>query len=226
MGVWSVTRDGGTPAYRRRRPLPAIATLVVLAVAMAVVWVTVVHQSDSNAAALDCNAPTNPPAGRQVLARDALDKTTPLPVDQVQVHVVNGGSQRGLAGLVTLRLQQLGFSQTAPPSNDSQYTSTELRCRGQIRFGPNGASAARTLSLIEPCSQLVRDNRQDATVDMALGSKFIDLHPNTDAKKVLAQLAAWAKAQPQQHGGQQSQDGGGAPLDPKLLAGARNVSCS
>ena len=77
-----------------------------------------------------------------------------------------------------------------------------MNCRGQIRFGAPGASAARTLSLLEPCLELVRDDRQDATLDIAIGKKFDEVKPNSDAHKVLDQLKEWAEQQPEQQGGQ------------------------
>ncbi len=54
---------------------------------------------------------------------------------------------------------------------------------GQIRYGPAGASAARTLSLVVPCAELVDDGRQGATVDLALGSDFRDITPSAGGQR-------------------------------------------
>jgi hypothetical protein len=103
-------------------------------------------------------------------------------------------------------------------------TANDMTCRGQIRFGAPGARAARTLSLIEPCLELVRDERQDATVDIAIGKKFDEVKPNHDARKVLDQLAAWAAQQPDTSGGQAAEPGP-PTLVPSNVAAARAVHC-
>jgi hypothetical protein len=111
----------------------------------------------------------------------------------------------------------------AEPENDPLYDDT-MSCRAQIRFGPRGTAAARTLSLVEPCAELIRDNRKDATVDIAIGQQFDDLRPNTQSKEVLEQLAQWATAHPKAKGGLQAN----APqpkVDGKLLTAAHKGNC-
>jgi hypothetical protein len=99
-----------------------------------------------------------------------------------------------------------------------------MTCPGQIRFGPNGAGAARTISLVVPCTELIRDERQDASVDLVIGHGFDRISPNPEAKQVLANLADFAETHPRSQGGQQAQ-GQLAVLDPQLLTGARDVQC-
>ncbi|MBO0841146.1 MAG: envelope integrity protein Cei [Sciscionella sp.] len=231
MVAWKAASTRRAPGYRRRRPLPALAALIVLGVATIVVWVTVVHTSGNSTAGAECNAPTvkaargkpAPQAG-QVLAPDALHKTTPLPAGQIQVKVLNGGTKRGEASIVSTTLQQLGFSQAASPSDDPLYPNGGLDCPAQIRFGPNGAGAARTISLLAPCSQLVRDNRQDASVDFSIGTKFTDLSPGVDARQLLQQLAQAASQQPPQQGGQQEQ-GPPPSANAALISKAESAGC-
>lgn len=248
MTGWKLTRRGRAPGYRRRKPLPAVAAFVVLCVVAGVVWVTVF---DSNGAAADrthCNSPgsaqsstTETPAaksstpaapspGRQ-LDRDALEGTPPLSPGKVRVHVLNAGGQRGQAGLVTLALKQLGFQPAAAPGNDPFYPDQELRCDGQIRFGPGGAAAARTLSLVDPCAQLVRDDRKDASVDFAIGTMFHDATPNKAARAALQALSsggATGSGDPPQAGddGHDVSGGSGRHVDPDLLTKARDVTCN
>jgi hypothetical protein len=229
--MWKAASARRASGYRRRRPLPAIAALIVLGVATIVVWVTVVHTSDTNDSATDCNVPTAKPAhGKpapqpgQVLARNALDKTNPVPAGQVQVKVFNGGGKRGEGSIVAATLQQLGFNQTAEPADDPLYPNGSLTCLAQIRFGPNGAGAARTISLLEPCSQLVRDNRQDGSVDLSIGAKFTDLSPSVDARALLQQLSKSASKQPAEQGGQQEQ-GAPPPANSDLISKAESAQC-
>lgn len=219
--------------YKRRRPLPALALFVVLGMVAIFVWVEVLRDANDMNAATRCNAPTNPslgPSGEpaapvgQVLGHDALDRTDPIPASEVQVRVFNGGTRRNLAKYASIALTELGFQQAAEPDNDPVYPASDLDCRGQIRFGANGAQAARTLSIVDPCLELVRDDRQDATVDFAVGEKFDEAKPNSDARKVLDQLRAWAEQHPEQPGGQVA-EASQPTLDPALLQAARNVHC-
>jgi hypothetical protein len=232
-----VTGGSRVSRYRRRRPYPALIVLVVLGITTVVVWTKVVHSVADVDAATRCNPPHSvgpaagnpapqpvPVAGQQVLQHDALDRTAPVPAAQAQVRVLNASTQKGQATKLADSLDDLGFRKAADPDNDPLYPAGDLDCRGQIRFGANGAGAARTVSLVSPCFELVRDERQDATVDMVVGKKFDQLQPNDSARKALDQLAAWLAQQPDQRGGQQAQ-GSQPAIDPTLLAAARNVEC-
>jgi hypothetical protein len=228
--------------YKRRRPVPALVLFAVLLVSSVFVWVKVLGNAGDVDAAIKCNAPGHvqasgtqgadpaatttapPPALGTVLEHDALDRTNPVPVGEVNFKVVNASTQRNHAKTVATQLTELGLKQAADPGNDPIYPAGDMNCRGQIRFGAPGAQAARTMSLLEPCLELVRDDRQDATVDIAVGKKFDEVKPNSDARKVLDQLKEWAEQQPEQQGGQVA-----AATPPTLnadnLAGARDVNC-
>lgn len=234
MAGGSGMRGGQPPRYRKRRPLPALIFLFVLGVAAGIVWLRVLDSDVRPTGATSCNTPAGPPAqveGQppttlgQPLADDALDRTTPVAPAQALVRVVNASPQRGQAAEVTEALRQLGFAQIVPAANDALYASGELACRAQIRFGQQGSAAARTLSLIEPCAQLVRDDRQDATVDLAIGQRFDDLRPNAQARQLLQQLTTWLTEHPEAQGGLQGDQNAGPDLDPAMLAAARKVPC-
>ena len=137
-----------------------------------------------------------------MLPHEALDGTNPVPVGDVNFRVYNASTQRNHAKAVATMFTELGMKQAADPDNDPIYPAGDMGCRGQIRFGAPGAAAARTLSLVEPCLELVRDDRQDASIDISIGKKFDDVKPNSDARKVLDQLKEWADQQPEQQGGQ------------------------
>ena len=78
---------------------------------------------------------------------------------------------------------------------------------------------------VVPCAQLVRDNRQDASVDLALGAYSNDLAPTPAAKQVLTQLAAWAVKHPTTSGGLQAQNSQQPAVSASLLAGAHTFRC-
>ncbi|MBM7861939.1 hypothetical protein JOD27_005772 [Lentzea nigeriaca] len=218
--------------------MPALVLFAVLLVSSVFVWVKVLGAAGDVNAAIRCNTPSHattsadpaapstpePPALGTVLEHDALDRTTPVPVGDVNFKVVNASTQRNHAKAVATMFTELGLKQAADPGNDPIYPAGDMGCRGQIRFGAPGAAAARTVSLLEPCLELVRDDRQDATVDIAIGKKFDEVKPNADARKVLDQLKEWAEQQPEQQGGQAA---AASPptLNADYLAGARDVTC-
>lgn len=242
MGPASTTGNSGLSRYRRRRPLPALILFVILAFGAVFVWAKVLNTANDVDLAIRCNTPGSAPVPSSappvdpaapvveapklgsVLAHDALDRTDPVPAAEVQFRVFNASTQRNQARFVATTLTELGLKQAAEPDNDPVYPAQDMTCRGQIRFGAPGASAARTLSLIEPCLELVRDERQDATVDIAIGKKFDEVKPNHDARKVLDQLADWAAQQPEQAGGQAAEASAPTVVSSNLTA-ARDVHC-
>jgi hypothetical protein len=220
--------------YRRRRPLPAFILILVLCVAAAIVWLNVITKEADTANATHCDPPgprptteaaTPPPPTTlgQSLAYDSLDRTVPSPPSQVLVRVMNASTKKGAARVVTENLRELGFAQVAEPANDPLYGET-MTCRSQIRFGQQGTSAARTLSLLDPCAELIRDERKDATVDVAIGGEFDSLRPNAQARTALEQLQQWAVEHPETRGGLQA-NGPQPDIDAALLTGARQARC-
>lgn len=221
------TRSDRKP-YSRRRPIPALLILIVLATASVVVWVHVLQQADNSTAQARCPAGAGAPAKQPPLTPlpyAALDNVVPAPPAQVKVRALNASTQVGLADRINNELVKLGFVAAAPPANDPRYPLGDMRCFAQIRFGPNGESAARTVSMVEPCAQLVEDSRQDASVDLALGEYSNDLVPTPDTQQVLAQLTQWAAQHPATTGGLQSQNGQQPSVAASLLAGAHSFSC-
>jgi hypothetical protein len=207
--------------------LPAIIIVALLLVAAVVVWFKVINKDSNVNVAVACPPSTvaTGAAAGQALPYNALDNVTPAAPGQVQVRVLNASAQRGQAQTVSTQLLGLGFQQAASPADDPLYPKQNMTCVGQIRFGANGQAEARTLSLVLPCTQLIRDNRQDTTVDLAVGKDFIAVAPNASATSALQQLTAWANAHPAPQGGQQAQGGLQPQLSPTLLAGAHNIAC-
>jgi hypothetical protein len=220
-----LTRDRRTARYRRRKPIPAIALVTLLIVAAVVVWIKVINQATNVNAQTACPAPANSAQAGTPLPHNALDKVTPQPAGDVKVRVLNASTQRGAAQQTSIALTDLGFQQAASPASDPLYPNGDMKCQGEIRFGANGVGPARTLSLVLPCTQLVRDNRQDGTVDLAIGSNFSQLTPTPDALAALKQLASWAAAHPNPNGGQQAQGTLAPQVSPALLSGARAYAC-
>lgn len=216
-------------SYRRRHALPVLLVLLVLGVATAVTWTVVLSR---NAASSDgfCNAPAVSAAGGgapggvgQIQPRAALDAQDPVPPSAVRVRVLNGGGQRDQAKLAASELAELGFGEAGDPANDPLYPASDLTCFGQIRYGPTGKGAARVLSLVVPCAELVRDGRPDDTVDLSLGKDFRDIDPPKATRDALGAIARDAAAEPR--GGQQAQPTTSPNIDAGQLNALREVSC-
>lgn len=172
----------------------------MLAGLCAALWARVFTTTSTLETATECRLPsTTTPAAPGtpspiptrfgvMLPRDSLDATQPLPPQQVRVQVLNASGRSGQAALVGEELAPYGFATGGPPGDDPIYARGDLTCHGQIRFGPTGAAAARTLSLAAPCAQLVRDNRPDANVDLVVGTRLNDIKMTNQAEQILQQL--------------------------------------
>ncbi len=211
---------GRTTAYQRRTARPVAVLVSVLAIATIITWSVVLLNSGGGPSGSVCPPPTRA-AGSvpRTLDAGALGQTPPTAPGTVRLRVLNGGGQRGQANLVASQLGELGFTEAAEPTNDPLYPDNSLTCRGNIRFGPAGAPAARTVSLVLPCVPLIRDNRADDSVDVAVGTAFGEVKPTKAARDVLDQLAGPTG---------QSEDGelpATPSADPELLAKASEATC-
>lgn len=214
-----------TRPYQRRRQGPVLVVVSVLAVVAIATWSVVFVNAGGAASATSCPVP-NPPAG-EVLSSDALANVPPAPPGTVQVQVLNAGGQRGQASLVAAQLGDLGFS-VRGTDNDPLFPDEDMKCYGQLRFGPAGEAAAGTLTLVMPCAELVRDGRPDAGVDVSVGTGFGDFNPGRAARDALDQLTepgggtdGAANADPN------AAAAAPAPttVDPELVEEARSASC-
>ena len=171
--------------YQRRRRGPVLVLVSVLSVLAIATWSIVLVNTSGPSGAASC--PVTEPAG-EVLPTGALDEVAPAPPSAVQVRVLNAGGQRGQASLVAAQLGDLGFS-VGETGNDPLFPSENMECYGQLRFGSAGEGAASTLTLVMPCAELVRDGRQDGTVDVSVGTAFGDFNPGRAAREAVDQLA-------------------------------------
>lgn len=205
----SLSRAGG---YRRRHVLPMGLLVLVLAVASLLTWIVVFVNSTATSVTT-CNPPAS--AGGSVQSRSALDTTRAAAPAESSVRVLNGAGQRGSAQLASVELGELGIPEAGQPDNDPLYPAQDLSCVGQIRYGPDGASAARTISLVVPCAELVADGRRGPSVDLALGSDFRDITPSQEVTEALKALTRG------------NSTGGPVPgTDPSALSALRDVDCS
>ncbi|MGA9870220.1 MAG: envelope integrity protein Cei [Rhodococcus sp. (in: high G+C Gram-positive bacteria)] len=218
----SSTDDRGRP-FRRRRALPILIVLLVLALLGVVTWIRVFTGGETVTATVECNEPTTSPASDgtvpaplgERIDRSALLDAEPAALSATKVRVYNANGERGQAATVAADLSEYGFA-SAPDvqvGNDPVYLDQNMQCQGQIRFGANGVAAASAVWLVAPCAELIQDGRPDDTVDLALGTYFQSLQPNTDAESVLQSLAGVTPGSTP------------APLDIDLLEAARSARC-
>lgn len=180
--------------FRRRNYLPGILLFVVLAVVSVLVWVMALSRPPDVREATVCNPP--PPAadpsapapllGQQV-SRETMMDVTPAKLADAKIRVLNASGQGGQAGEIAGELRDLGFAEPAA-ANDTLYVTARLQCQGQIRFGPAGRAAAAAVWLVAPCTELYQDQRNDDTVDLAIGTEFTELAHSDDIDAVLASL--------------------------------------
>jgi hypothetical protein len=226
--------------YRTRRPMPAVLLAVVLCTVAGLAWFSALHQSEDSCPSPGAENQRAYPATTvsQRLPADGLDRVPPTPPQFTHVQVLNANGVGGKAAVVEGALAQLGFAPTPTPANDPHYPDFDLHCYGEIRFGTTGQAAARTLSLAVPCAELVREVRPDARVDLALGTKFIALHPNDAARTALLDLAGLEQSVPAGPSDLATQVGpqsmtqsitqtaqSGPVVNPDLLHRARQVKC-
>ena len=103
------------------------------------------------------------------------------------LQVFNASQTPGQAKTLTNELRADGFSSILGGANDPLYFHGDLVCTAQIRYGQAGTNAARTLLIVQPCAQLVLDDRISDSVDLSVGARY-DFQPLSAAVK--AQLKA------------------------------------
>lgn len=188
---------------------PYVLFVVAALVLGAVVWATALGGSDVATQAAACPVtPAAEDAGLREQPAGELDTVEPALLADTRVRVLNANGQSGQAGAVAAQLVEHGFQPAGADAtgNDTVY-SQDLECHGQIRYGEAGKATARSLSLVAPCMQLVADSRDDATVDLVLGTIFSRLSDSAEAMGALDELKV-----------------GRQPLTSELEA-ARSVSC-
>jgi hypothetical protein len=200
--------------FRRRNFTPAIVMFAVLAVITLIIWVVALNRPTEVAEPVTCNPPTEassdptqPKLGEQ-LNRAAMTEVGPANLADTKIRVLNASGQGGQAAEVAGQLRDLGFAEPTA-ENDPLYANNRLTCQGQLRFGPNGRAAAAAVWLVAPCVELYQDQRQDNTVDLAIGTDFTELAHSEDIDAVLSSLRPEATQ----------------AADPTLLTKIHSASC-
>ena len=186
------TRDRDGQPFRRRNYRPAIVAVAVLAVLTALSWALALTRPVDVGEVSACNAPPAatdqdaPKLGNRISGSSLVD-VAPAKLADTKIRVLNASGQGGQAGDVAGTLRELGFA-TPTAANDPIYAGTRLNCQGQIRFGQDGRSGAAAAWLVAPCVELYRDDREDDSVDLVIGTDFTSLANSDDIAAVLSGL--------------------------------------
>lgn len=103
---------------------------------------------------------------------DSLTGVRPADPATVVLQVFNSSQIPGQAKTLTNELRADGFTSILAGANDPLYPAHDLVCTAEIRYGQAGTTAARTLLIVQPCAQLVLDDRISDSVDLAVGSRY------------------------------------------------------
>jgi LytR cell envelope-related transcriptional attenuator len=160
----------------RRRPLPALAFLLVLSVLTAIVWWRVLHRPDASSG----TAAPSVSAAPLTCTHGAPAVRLPAP-SAVTVVVLNGANRDQLASQVTTQLKARGF-RTGTPSNAPSILSGIA----QIEFSTAGRAGATLLSYYIPGARLVSGNASGTSVTLVLGTGFRGLAPQATVNKAVA----------------------------------------
>jgi LCP family protein required for cell wall assembly len=108
----------------------------------------------------------------------AVDKPAPsnliVKPGAVRVRVYNGSGVAGLARRAFRELTDVGFATTGTPTNRGEGAATTY-----VYYGPKKADSARTLAAAIPGAVLQEDPSLGRTLEVVVGSDFVDKHART-----------------------------------------------
>ena len=173
------------PSPPRRRALPYVALVAVVAVAAVALWVVAFTRTGETTQV----ACARPETGVEVSSTGLLGEV-PAPPSAIPVRVLNANGEAGEATEVSEGLVGLGFTRAPdnPVGNDPLVPDQDLECYGQIRFGTAFAAHGATLHALIPCLELSDDGREDGSVDGALGRGFGGLDDSGPVRAAMSTL--------------------------------------
>jgi LytR cell envelope-related transcriptional attenuator len=97
---------------------------------------------------------------------------------QVKVNVYNASKRNGLARKVAGEMKDRGFVVGTIANDPLRRAVTDT---AEVRYGAKGKAGAQLVSSEVPGSKIVVDKRKDASVDLVLGSTYVDLSASATA---------------------------------------------
>ncbi len=159
------TTEAEVSVSKRRKRRQLIVLLVVLLGLFFAFWYAwSYYQADTSARA------ARPPAAECT----PFDPKVVTPA-QTRVNVYNASNRNGLAATVSRQLRDRDFVIGTVGNDRSKRAAPKV---AEIRYGAKGTAQAKLLRTSMPKgTTLVKDGRNTATVDLALGAKFTTLAP-------------------------------------------------
>jgi hypothetical protein len=174
----SETTERHPAGVRRRRPVPALIFLLVLALAALGVWWNVLNDEHARdqAQASACSRAGEAPAS--------------LAPSTVTLRVLNASDKAGAAGQVAETLTSRGFVVTETANDPTDNTVTGV---GELRFGKPGRGAADYVRLFLPGATDREDTRPTDVVDLVIGPDFAGLATQEQVDAALAPIESAQK---------------------------------
>ena len=94
-----------------------------------------------------------------------------VPLDKMEIHVVNGTDVSGLAGKVAKRLKERGV----PVKDTGNISSGSYEGNIRIVTGPTGVNVAYTLARAFEEAEVILDPRPTPDVTVTIGSRYTDM---------------------------------------------------
>jgi hypothetical protein len=151
---------------RRRRRQRVTMTVIVLLVVATGVGAYAYEQGWFDKPSADVAVAPVPPCPSPT--------ATSLTAADVKVNVYNSTSRNGLASTVAAALGKRSFT-IGTVANDPLHA--HVPGTALVRYGSEGAEAAKVLTAQVPKATMRRDKRKGATVDLVLGDAFQRLTP-------------------------------------------------
>ncbi|MFC0265662.1 LytR C-terminal domain-containing protein [Alloscardovia macacae] len=168
---------------RQRMILSATIGFLVVAVILSILSLTTglfTSRARQNAGSIEANY--------GVITACPVDGTTSLNPSEITLRVLNGTNKSGLGTAVGEELRNRGFNLQGV----GDYDSASVLQRTEIHFGKNAITQAYTLAMQFNDAILRMDNREDALIDVVIGSSFDDLIASDKTPKVGTKLTALA----------------------------------
>jgi hypothetical protein len=136
------------------------------------------------------DATTTTAAQRRQSCPSASPQPSAVPASEITVNVYNATDRRGLATTVAAQLRRRGFEVHKVANDPAGRTVTGI---AEVRSGPGGAAAARTVGAQVGDYVAVPDQRTTTEVDLVVGAGFTRL---SSAQEATAQLSPTPVARP------------------------------
>ena len=169
----SMLTPRGVGGYNRRHRHRVLRTALVVVVIVALFggagfagwwyWLRPAHRPVATPTATCPPSPTPPPPA--------------VAPAKLKVNVYNATARSGLAATTAKAIKARGFGIGKIANDPLKHVVNGV---AEVRYGPAGIGAARTVAALVPDPVLVPDARTDASVDLVIGSAFKTL--NTPAQ--------------------------------------------